>query len=329
MRTHLNIVLTALLAASFLPASVDAQLFDVNRNSIDLPFLRLQRRQRPRTRVQPPDTGTQVESGRNHPDPHSQQNQLLPTPAATQPLEPVSASAGATDWAADVAAMDWLTLRQVIRAGESDLDRQLGRYGAAEIWRRQLEIPTLNRLLAVDLDAPPSSALRAQLQPVLAAYDDVAVSPTGRPVTRLNDFQMVRAALREFLTSPRERQRGRLIVTAAELDTALGQIPGGAAWIQRLRLPNSIYGVSELSTEQVALVDESAASEADQLQPLLEQFEAISRNPGLREIASRPEFHATMHHLAEYVALIDGPQPADDELVPTISREYLIRQKSD
>ena len=291
------------LAAGLIPSFADAQLIQVERGYVRAPFVRVERGRGLRARVRAPfvDVGGRQRDVRQEP--------VSPQQPSYPSLDPPPVGPAVPSASADVAVMDWLALRRTIRTAEAELDIQLDQARAADDWRNALQVGTLSQLLSEDTNAPPALQTKDRLTTILGAYDRASLSPSSRSVAQLSGFRTTHAALRELLTSPRQRQRTLLISAAGELNASLNRRQNGATWVNYLRLPDSVYRAIDVANDQVAVRDESAEPSVDELQKVLSRFDFISRDPRYRSMASLPEFQSTYHHLADYIELLAEPEP--------------------
>jgi hypothetical protein len=212
----------------------------------------------------------------------------------------------------------------MLRSGATRLERQLDRFATGERWKEHLQTARLRQLAAEDVNHPPDVDTVRALHDTLQLYEAAAERSQSRIITTLDGFAVVRAALKELVIPPLDRQRRQLADSAKDLHRELTRLNTGSEWIHYLRLPDDVFSdepgdlsaptpvINPARQESLALLIEAQA-----------RYDEVSHNPEFRQIRELPAFQTTRDRLATYVSLLTEAlsEPRSDEgqieVIPT------------
>lgn len=181
--------------------------------------------------------------------------------------------------------------------GLRDTLEQLRAGGDGKPYLRRDDLSRLVKETREPLDAETARQLRG----ILEKCEALAADEHYETVSGSRAFQAVRLVLHAYLAADVARQRGKLMASWQQLDSALGRFTTGAAWKSFLELPegallsssHDVPGHEELS---VSLVQKS-----------LKRYDHVATDPKYYKITRLPEFQRTHHELADYVDRVAGP----------------------
>ncbi len=207
----------------------------------------------------------------------------------------------------DLAQMDWRTLRRAIRDITRSLDRQLATFPAGDHWRTHLRLSEL-RPLVREADGPPAAEDYGPLEEIRGTFEATKSDLALRDIARLDSFRALTAALGEFVMPPDQRVRRQLSVAATDLDRALERLGPQLGWQKYIGMPVELLASSEEGVPNDAPLNPGVLAE------VLARFDSVSRDDQYRVIARLPSFRVTHARLAEYLELLNNPQPVPEEL---------------
>ncbi len=211
----------------------------------------------------------------------------------------------------ELSQMDYQTLGQVVAKATALLNMDLDQLKTGQLWKAHLKTAELAALLPKKFDTAPPEDLRAQLQNIFEIHRATAESLEYAKITGLETFQVLGAALAEYLTPQDERLRRQLFLAAGALDQSLDRFKTGGTWQQYLELaPGKILSPNAV---QDATVPPTPAEMAE----LLARFDSVQRSEEFRVIAAVPEFKATHELLAAYVGQARVSSLGGTEELPT------------
>jgi len=212
----------------------------------------------------------------------------------------------------DFAEMDWRELRESIRRLAGILDAELDQFRTGDLWKVELKTAEIRALMHGD--GPPTADQSAKLQEILHTHEATMDNPRVQVISKLNSFQALAAALREYLAPPAERLRRQLSAASHDLHLSLDRLRTGTGWQKYLALPE---GIAQAQGND-ARGGNPTASDVAELDDVLHRFDAVSQNDEYRAIARLPEFRLTHEHLAAYLEHVMNPsrrpQPSVEEL---------------
>jgi len=212
--------------------------------------------------------------------------------------------------AEELAAMDWASVGAVIRTAALRLSEALDRRPNGGHWKNELQLARLVALVP-EANEPPDPETASLLSEIVAAHEAVGSHRDFRRLGRLEDFDVLQAAMIEYLSPPIERTRRQLIGYSELLFERVARFSTGAQWQEHLKLP--IEPMPENYDPAVAPPPDAAALfERDRtaLVKTVARYESVATDDRYRIIAELPEFRVTHELLVAYVTMLSQAPPA-------------------
>jgi len=208
----------------------------------------------------------------------------------------------------DLCEMSWRSLGETIHDATVHLDSDLDQFARGEDWRSRLKTSEIAALAPKGGDAPPAADVRRQLQDTLEIFHAAHKSSELSPVVNLPSFQILEAALGEYVSPPKQRLQRQLLWAADELRHSLGEFATGGGWRDYLALS------SGMALADGKLADAQSSPSAAELSDILKHFDSVDQNNDYRIIARLPAFKATHERLAAYLNSFPTPSSQPEEL---------------
>jgi hypothetical protein len=206
----------------------------------------------------------------------------------------------------ELAEVDWWTLRRVVRRAAAQLDAELHQFPTGDVWRRNFKTAEIPDLVA-DVEGPPSEEERQVAAQLAAAYETGLQTPDLRAVTRLDNYRVLHAALKELALPAEPRLRRQLIASARYLDRSLGDLRNGESWQRYLALPETLFALQEAVGDAVL---QPEPDDVAALAKVRDRFETTRHTPEFRGVARLPDFNITHERLRAYLDVLGGAPPA-------------------
>ncbi|MEQ8791835.1 MAG: hypothetical protein RIC55_36600 [Pirellulaceae bacterium] len=270
--------LTVALSTALLAAPCAAQLVVVQPGYVKAPFVRVYSNPDGSSYVRAPFVGVYT-------PPHHRV--LGPTPE-------------------ELAEADWWMLRRVVRKAAAQLDAELHQFPTGDVWRRNFQTAEIPHLVA-DVEGTPTEEERQIVAQLAAIYETGLKTPDLRAVTRLDNYRVLHAALRELALPAEPRLRRQLTTSARFLHRSLDHLRNGESWQRYLALPETLFALQEAVGDAVL---QPEPSDVAALAKVRDRFEMVRQTPEYRGVARLTAFKITQQQLNDYVALLGGAPPA-------------------
>ncbi len=197
--------------------------------------------------------------------------------------------------------LSWNDLARVIENGVGIFDQQLAGVDTGSQWRTYFRLEQLRGAVQGDQQGPPTQTTSDQLNPVLAKFDRIADQGQYGKISDMVGFQIVHAALADYLTPPAQRQWRILAGSARVLDDSLGRLSTGEGW-------RTFLSLSRLTGQEDA--------DASTLATALSRFQQVAGDDEYRMVAELDGFVATRRALEDLLVNTDVRAGRGPEAVP-------------
>jgi hypothetical protein len=210
----------------------------------------------------------------------------------------------------DLCEMSWRSLGEAIHESTIQLDSDLDQFARGENWRSRLKTSEIAALVPKGADRPPAAGVRRQLLAALEVLRAAHKSSELSPVVSLQSFQILEAALGEYVSPPDVRLERQLFGASDELWHSLGDYPTGGLWRDYLALsPGMALADRKLGEAQ-------STPSAVELSDVLKHYDSVDQNNDFRIIARLPAFKTTHELLAAFVSQRATGSSQPEELPP-------------
>jgi hypothetical protein len=210
----------------------------------------------------------------------------------------------------ELAAMDWASVGAVIRTAALRLSAVLDQRSNGAHWKNELQLARLVALVP-EANEPPDPETVVLLSEIAGAHEAIASDRDFRRLGRLEDFDVLEAALVEYLSPPLDRTRRQLIGYSELLQERVARFSTGAQWQAHLKLP--LEPMPEGYDPALAPPPDAAARferERTALVKTVARYESVATDARYKIIADLPEFQATHDLLVAYVTMLPQAPPA-------------------